>query len=74
MMYHDINQVSVSVADKVREYYRVDKKLGGLIKVFVSLYIEKLGREVSIVIPELDRYDVIKVNGHEWIPKEETKS
>lgn len=69
MIAHDINQVDVGVYDKVREYYRIDKKLGGLIKVFVSVHIQMMGREIAIVIPHLERDDVIKVNGVEYAPK-----
>lgn len=71
MMNNDINQVYVVVYDKVREYFKVDRYLGGLIKVFVSDHVEKLGREIAIVAPNLDRHDVIKINGVEYIPKEE---
>lgn len=73
MIYSDINQVDVGVYDKVREYYKVDKKLGGLIKVFVSVHVARLGRTIQIVIPQLDREDVININGLEYTPNELTK-
>jgi hypothetical protein len=68
-VYQDINQVKVGVFDKVREYYREDKYLGGLIKVFKTEHMDRIGREVAIIIHELDRYDLIKINGIEYSPK-----
>lgn len=70
MAYQDIDKVSVTVYDKIREYYRVDKKLAGLIKVFKVTRADRYGRTIEVVIPELYRLDVIKVNGVEYEPKE----
>lgn len=69
MVIQDINQVDVGVYDKVKEYYKVDKYLGGLIKVFKSVHVEKIGREIQIIIPKLEREDIVKVNGVEYMPK-----
>jgi hypothetical protein len=60
---NDLNQIEVAVYDRVREYLRVDKHLGGLIKTFVSIRADKLGREVKIYIPELEPTDSIEING-----------
>ena len=72
-VYRDMNKIEVGVFDKVKEYYRVDRKLGGLIKVFTSVYIDRIGREISVVIPELDKHDKITVNGIEYIPTNKSK-
>lgn len=71
MIYQDIDRVSVTVYDKVREYYRVEKKLAGLIKVFKVSHADRAGRTVEIVVPQLDHLDEIRVNGIEYIPKGE---
>lgn len=71
MVFSDMNQAEVTVYDKVREYYRVDKKLGGLIKVFVSLRVEKIGRTVEVYFSNLDRYDEVKVNGVKYVPEKD---
>lgn len=71
MIQTDINQVDVGVYDKVREYYRIDKKLGGLIKVFVSVHVMKMGREISVIIPNLEREDLITINGVKYEPAKE---
>lgn len=70
---NDMNQVEVGVYDKVREYYRIDKKLGGLIKTFVSVRIEMLSRTISIYAPFLEREDEIQINGHTYVPKSTEK-
>ena len=65
VIYNDINQVDVGVYDKVRVFYKTNKYLGGLIKTFVESHTDRIGRTISIVIPELDKDDVIKINGVE---------
>lgn len=70
---NDINQVQVGVYDKVREYYRIDKKLGGLIKTFVSVRIETISRTISIYVPFLEKRDEIQINGYTYIPKPSEK-
>lgn len=74
MIGYDMKQVDVAVYDKVREYYRIDKKLGGLIKTFVSVRVWKLGRDIQIFIPQLEREDAIEINGMEYVPKTKPKS
>jgi hypothetical protein len=61
-------QPKITVADKVMEFYKIDKKLCGLITVTELMYTEKIGRDVIIVIPELNSTDKILVNGIEFVP------
>lgn len=65
-VYADIDKVDVGVYDKVREYYKADKYLGGLIKIFRTIHADRIGRTIAIIIPQLDRYDVITINGIEY--------
>lgn len=67
--YSDIHKVDVGVYDKVREYYKVNKHLGGLIKTFRSVHMDRLGRTISIVIPHLDQHDTVLINGLEYTRK-----
>lgn len=64
----DMDKVDVGVYDKVREYYKADKYLGGLIKVFRSIHLDRMGRTVAIIIPKLEREDIITINGVEYSP------
>ncbi len=70
MVYNDINQAEVVVYDKVREYFKADKKLGGLIKVFTTQRSENLGRTIDVCIPFLDIYDEVRIDGHPYAPHE----
>lgn len=63
------NHPIVSVVDKVREYYKVNKKLGGLITVTETVYQEKWGRDLLVVFPKMSKHDKVFINGHEFIPK-----
>ena len=47
------NHPIISVVDKVREYYKVNKKLGGLITVTETVYQEKWGRDLLVVFPKM---------------------
>lgn len=68
MATHDMDKVDVGVYDKVREYYKADKYLGGLIKVFRSVHFDRMGRTIAVIIPKLEREDVITINGVEYSP------
>jgi hypothetical protein len=62
-MSYNQDKLDVAVYDKVRVYYKVNKKLGGLIKVFSESRIERLGRTITVVYPKLDKEDRIMING-----------
>lgn len=53
----------VAVATKIREYYKTDKYLGGLIKITRLLHVEKLGQTINIYLPTDFKYDEIYING-----------
>ena len=70
MVGNEIKTVEVVVADKIREYYKEDKKLGGVITIHTVEHIDVLWREINIRVPFLDRQDKILINGVEYAPKE----
>lgn len=72
MVINDMNQIEAVVYDKVRVYYRTDKKLGGLIKTFVEVRTDRLSRTVGIYAPFLEREDIVKINGVTYVPKEQS--
>jgi hypothetical protein len=63
-------ETSVAVVDKIREYYSVDKRLGGLIKVTRLLYSDRAGHSVHIKVPEnFKEYDEYFINGVKFVPE-----
>ena len=70
MIYQQISP-KVSVAEKIKEYYKVNKYLGGLIKVTEVLRTESMGREICVFIPELNKHDVLLINGVKFAPTPE---
>lgn len=64
----NLHDTVVTAATKMREYYKVDQYLGGLIKVKRVVYSERVGQEVNINIPNLSQYDNIYINGVEYAP------
>lgn len=60
--------IGATVATKVREFYKTDSYLGGMIKIDRLLNTEKIGTEVHIYYPKLDRYDEVFVNGTKYFP------
>ena len=61
------NETQVGVIEGYREYTKVNKYLAGLIKVSRLSYIEKIGQEVHIRVPEeISEHDKFYINGIEF--------
>jgi hypothetical protein len=60
----------VVVATKVRESYKTDKYLGGLIKITRLIHVEKMSQRVDIYLPADLKFDEFYINGVEVAPKE----
>lgn len=60
----------VAVATKIREYYKTDDYLGGLIKITRLLHTDKLGQTINVYIPTDLMHDDIYINGIEFAPQE----
>lgn len=71
MMITESNKPKIGLFDKVKEYYREDKKLGGLITVTETVFMEKMGRELLIVFPNMSKHDEVFINGHRFVPQGE---
>lgn len=72
MAVFNFDNPKVAVATKIREYYKTDKYLGGLIKITRTLHTEKMGQTINIYIPS-DKPDQIYINGVEVVPKTESQ-